>query len=232
MKQSVWLENYEKTDKEIRKQKEEEYGNGPSKSLCIIAIGIVMMIVGYRVCGALLGDVGRGMGPGIGSFVLLYGIISFFIASSKKVSICDNCVSFTKKNVMDILNSDSDVDMFDQEMSRPPVKEFKVDDHYGAAGVYYATSYLFMTENYIGIRMVYTSSQTEYKICRKQDIVSVERCTYKGCYRVRLFNSKKEMLMWVSVFPDKNTWNQFAEMLTSFNPEIEININKNILNAM
>ena len=221
MKQSVWLQNYEKTEREIwtiRKGKVKK----------AFAISALMTVIGF----VLMPMMDRGVPFIIISCGLFsYGILILCGAALVNKSIKDY-VPVTKSSVMNLLMSDSEVDQFDNEMSKEPNDEFVFNSKCSLFGNLDYIDTMFTTENYLVIKRVQHRKHTQYEVIRKQDISSIVRSntilymnkydnTY--CHAVRIYNSKQQVMLDLRIIND-DFWNKFIEMLKTVKPDVKVDI--------
>lgn len=157
MKQSIWLQNYEK---EVRAKRNQSNQN---KKVILIILPIMLLIM---IIAAMAGSSANdpqaqsGMLALVGVFVaiMLFAILMISIGKKKDVT------AQTRKNVLALFKSDFDVDLFDQEMSVAPLKEIAISSE----------TTMFLTENYIGQKYM-SCGDLHYKFIRKHDAASFHK---------------------------------------------------------
>lgn len=157
MKQSIWLQNYEK---EVRAKRGKSNQN--KKVILIILPVMLLVMLMAAMAGAPTDDpqVQSGMLAMVGVFVgiMLFAILMISIGKKKDVT------KQTRDNVLALFKTDFDVDLFDQEMSIAPLREITISSE----------NTMFLTENYIGQKYM-SGGDLHYKFIRKQDAASFHR---------------------------------------------------------
>lgn len=157
MKQSIWLQNYEKAVNAKR-------GESNQKKKIILIIIPMMMVLGLiaAMAGGGMDDpqAQSGMLAFIGVFVGIMLFVVLMISIGKKKDVTKQ----TRNEVMALFRSDYDVDQFDQEMSAPPIKEIAISSE----------TTMFLTENYIGVKFM-SLGDLHYSFIRKHDAASFHK---------------------------------------------------------
>ena len=185
MKQSVWLQNYEK---EVQAKRVE---SNQKKKVILIILPIMllgMLIAAMANAPANDPQVQSGMLAMVGVFagIMLFAILMISIGKKKDVT------KQTRANVLALFHSDFDVELFDNEMSIPPLKEITISSE----------NTMFLTENFIGQKYM-SCGDLHYKFIRKQDVASFHRKKtdsttanpLRAAYFFDIRNSKNQVIM-------------------------------------
>lgn len=210
MKQSTWLQNYEKeVNKKRNNNNEQKKKLIPILVIAMMGMGIITAIAG----GAMNTPEGR---MGMVIFIGLFVIIMLFTLLMLKIGKKKNVTTYTRNEVMALFQSDSDVEQFDSEMNRAPIQEVTIN----------ATTTMFMTQNYIGQKTT-SSGDLRYSFIRKQDIDSFHKNKtgsttgnpVNAAFFFDIRNNKQKVIM-NGLCDSGKQLDAITEILTIANPEI------------
>ena len=155
MKNSIWLTNFEKEVNEKRSQSNQK------KKVIFIILPIMMAL--FLIPALASGDmvdpqVKMGILFMLGTFVFIFLFIILLLGKGKKI----DASAGTRKSLMELLQSDEEVDAFDQQMSSPNLKEIKIADQ----------SNIILTSDYIALSF-YHLGDLQYRFARIKDISAI-----------------------------------------------------------
>lgn len=117
MKNSVWFEHYEKDRKQERAKKVKSNGIVFIILPIMILAGLISAISGGSLNTAE-GRQGVMMFGGVAVFILIFAAIMVVIGKKKDITKAE------RENVKQLLHTDEEVELFDQQMSTAPIAEF------------------------------------------------------------------------------------------------------------
>ena len=117
MKNSVWFEHYEKDRKQERAKKVKSNGIVFIILPIMILAGLISAISGGSLNTAE-GRMGVMMFGGVAVFILIFAAIMVVIGKKKDITKAE------RENVKQLLHTDEEVELFDQQMSTAPIAEF------------------------------------------------------------------------------------------------------------
>ena len=117
MKNSVWFEHYEKDRKQERAKKVKSNGIVFIILPIMILAGLISAISGGSLNTAE-GRMGVMMFGGVAVFILIFAAIMVVIGKKKDITKAE------RENVKQLLHTDEEVELFDQQMSATPIAEF------------------------------------------------------------------------------------------------------------
>ena len=158
MKQSIWLQNYEK---EVQGKRNKSNQN-KKVIFIIIPIMLIIFIAAAMANGGMDDPQAQGgMMAMIGVFAVIMLFVIIMVSKGKKI----DAAKGTRENVLSLLKTDEDVDYFDQQMSTAPIREEKI-----------ATERkVFLTMDYVGMKYFYVGDQ-QYRFARRKDIAGLDFC--------------------------------------------------------
>ena len=110
MKKSIWLENYEK---EVRGKKAQS-DQGKKIIFIIIPVMLILLIIAAMANGGMSDPQAKsGLLFTVGVFAFIMVFVVVILSKSKKIDVAKK----TRDNVLALLKTDDDVDLFDQQMS-------------------------------------------------------------------------------------------------------------------
>lgn len=211
MKESIWLQNYLKAEKEKRDLWKGKWNREFKPCITILGIGCILTI---------LYDLFLPVPNTSVELMTLAFIIIIPIAICFVILMCllvmrlfhpRDFIKTTENEITALFKTDSDVEQFDREMSSEPVKEIDV----GPRGV------IFMTEHYFGIRKK-EERYIKYNIICKKDIASMQAKNMKSSgYFLFIRNSEQKMLICITGLLNTTT-DKLMDMLKAENPEIRL----------
>lgn len=158
MKESIWLQKYEK---EVCGKRGKSNQN--KKVIFIILPIMLLLALGAAMANGAAEDpqARSGMMVMVAVFVFIMVFVIIMLSKGKKI----DAAKGTRENVKALLKTDEDVDYFDQQMNSAPIMEEKI-----ALG-----STVFLTLDYVGMSFLYLGD-LQYRFARKGDIASLHYC--------------------------------------------------------
>lgn len=212
MKQSRWLENYEK-------DLLEEYDtNIKNKSIlaCIISLIFLAMISIPLTDGVIKDPIMQVVFIISSTIMLLVTIIVVvLLLRSKRPELA----SATKESVASLLDTDCDVDEFDRQMAIEPIKEVKTSHE----------SYMFLTDDYVGKRFV-LQGKKQYRFIKRRDIGDLNYYKLnikssnpsKQTYTYNVENAQGEVVI-SSIADTEEQLEDVKELLAIAQPKVQFN---------
>lgn len=162
MKQSVWLQDYEK---EVN-GKRQKSNQGKKVTFIIIPVMMVLVIAAALANGAAEDPQAK---SGMLFMVVIFAFIMIFamvmIGKGKKI----DAAKGTREDVLQLLKTDEDVDCFDLQMGKKPDMEEKIA----------VETSVFLTTDYVGKKFMYLGD-LQYRFARRKDIAALDYCKTAG----------------------------------------------------
>ena len=206
MKTSIWLTNFEKEVNEKRSQSNQK------KKVIFIILPIMMALFSLPTLTSndtLEPQVKMGILIMLGIFVFIFLFVILLLNISKKI----DATAVTRKNLMALLQSDEEVDAFDQQMSSPNLKEIKMNNQ----------TNVIITNDYIALSF-YHSGDLQYRFARIKDI-SIIACSKTGsinashCFDIK--NNQNNIIL-QGTFTNKSLLDEMIDSLNELQPDIKI----------
>lgn len=158
MKNSIWLQQYEKEVNDKRQK-----SNQGKKVIFIIIPIMALLCIAAALAngGAADPQAKNGMMFTVITFAFIMIFAMIMANKGKKMDVTKE----TRENVLALLKTDEDVDCFDRQMKGMPVMEEKIA----------AETTVFLTTDYVGMRFLYLGN-LQYRFARRNDITALDYC--------------------------------------------------------
>ena len=218
MKESVWLQKYEK---EV-KTKRDKSNQSKKVIFIIIPVMLLLCVVAAMANGGMNDSQSRnGILCMVGVFVFIMIFVIIMTSKGKKI----DATKKTRENVLSLLKTDKDVDYFDQQMNASPVMEVKV----------YTETTVFLTIDYVGMRFL-INGDLQYRFARRNDVAALDYCKtasaganpMRASYFFDIKNVRNEIMLQGTAETGEKL-GKLEEMLRVVQPNLVVTNKKGIL---
>ncbi|MBQ4522984.1 MAG: hypothetical protein IJA10_08520 [Lachnospiraceae bacterium] len=185
MKQSIWLKNYER---EVQGKKEQS-NQGKKIILLIIPVMLLLIIIAAMENGGMSDPQAKsGLLFTVGIVVFIMVLVAVILGKNKKTDVAKR----TRESVLDLLKTDEDVDLFDQQMSAEPIMNVKIG----------LETVVFLTRDYV-VEKYMINGNVQYCFIRRKDVVTFNFCKapstgvnpLRASYAFDIKNAQKKVIM-------------------------------------